>query len=191
MCYSLNWTTEWERGGDQSWRARIESDMKTMAANVDDKGCFGGRYFDMIFGGPENMWEMEPMYDIPAFWTAFAKTCGSIGEAAEGGQMTAPRLLAYAANKMHDPRLGQMAWEKLIGQDITSPPVPQPAAGAEIVKPVTDPAFLGKTVGWQQHGVASIQWALNAIETMELARPWLAEWEAAHVQNKTTLKKQP
>ena len=48
------------------------------------------------------------------------------------------------------------------------------------MKPVTDPDFLGKPVGWQQHGVASVQWALNAIETMELAKPWLPAWEAAH-----------
>src|SRR5262249_26770488 len=24
MCYAANWTTEWERGGDQAWRTRLE-----------------------------------------------------------------------------------------------------------------------------------------------------------------------
>jgi hypothetical protein len=191
MCYSLNWTTEWERGGDQSWRARVESDMKAMAANVDQDGRLPGRFFDMLFGGPENMWQLEPMYDVPAFWTAFAKTCENIGATAEGGQMTAPRLLAYAAYKTHDPLLGQQAWEKLIGPGLTALPTPQPASGPEVLKPVTDPAFLGGSAGWQLHGVASVHWALNAIETMELARPWLATWEAEQGKNKTTLKKQP
>jgi hypothetical protein len=32
-------------------------------------------------------------------------------------------------------------------------------------------------VGWQLHGVASVQWALNAIETMEMAKAWLPLWE--------------
>ena len=73
-----------------------------------------------------------------------------------------------------------MAWEKLIGTSLTPPPVPQPVHSVRVVKPVTDPAFLGAPVGWQLHGVASVQWALNAIETLELARPWLPDWEKAH-----------
>jgi hypothetical protein len=179
MCYALNWTTEWERGLDPSWRPRIEADMRTMAANVDQDGRFGGRYFDMIFGGPENMWEMEPMYDIPEFWTAFANTCEAVGRQVQGSQMTGPRMLAYAASRKNDAELGRMAWEKLIGPALTPQPQPKPYAGPGVVKPVTDPAFLGAPVGWQLHGVASVQWALNAIETLELARPWLADWEKA------------
>jgi hypothetical protein len=177
MCYALNWTTEWERGLDPTWRPRIEADMRTMAADVDEQGRFSGRYFDMIFGGPENMWEMEPMYDIPAFWTAFANTCEAVGREVGGSQMTGPRMLAYAAFKKNDAELGRMAWEKLIGSALTPEPTPQPITDAGLVKPVTDPAFLGAPVGWQLHGVASVQWALNAIETLELARPWLADWE--------------
>jgi hypothetical protein len=180
MCYALNWTTEWERGGDQAWRSRIETDMKTMASKVDEHGRFPGRYFDMIFGGPENMWMMEPMYDIPAFWTAWANTCEAIGRQVKGNEMTGPRMLAYAAYKKNDAELGRMAWEKLIGTSLTPPPVPQPVHSVRVVKPVTDPAFLGAPVGWQLHGVASVQWALNAIETLELARPWLPDWEKAH-----------
>lgn len=180
MCYALNWTTEWERGGDQSWRARIERDMRAMAANVDENGRFTGRSFDMLFGGPENMFVMEPMYDVPEFWTAWANTCESVGRQVGGNQMTGPRLLAYAAYKKNSAELGRMAWDKLIGTGLANPPpVAQPFASVDVVHPVTDPAFLGEAVGWQQHGVASVHWALNAIETMELARPWLEEWEAA------------
>jgi YetA-like protein len=179
MCYALNWSTEWERGGDQTWRARVEADMRAMAASVDQDGRFPGRYFDMIFGGPENMWELEPMYDVPEFWKAFTNTSEAIGRQVEGNHMTGPRMLAYAAFKRNDAQLGRMAWEKLLGSLLTAAPQPKAAGGPDLVKPVTDPAFLGAPVRWQLHGVASVQWALNAIETLELARPWLAEWEAA------------
>ncbi|HWA24185.1 MAG TPA: hypothetical protein VG734_00825 [Lacunisphaera sp.] len=179
MCYALNWTTEWERGGDQAWRARLESDMRTMAANVDKDGRFGGRYFDMIFGGPENLWEMEPQYDIPEFWTALANTFEAVGRQVDGNQMTGPRMLAYAAYKKNSAELGRMAWDKLIGKGLSPLTQPKPVHSAGLVKPVTDPAFLGAPVGWQLHGVASVQWALNAIETLELAKPWLADWEKA------------
>jgi hypothetical protein len=72
-----------------------------------------------------------------------------------------------------------MAWQKLIGAKL--PPAAQPVkvSGPNVVRPVTDPAFLGAPVGWQLHGVASVQWALNAIETLELAKPWLPLWEKA------------
>ncbi len=181
LCYSLNWTTEWERGGDQSWRGKMESDMKAMTASVDADGKFPGRYFDVIFGGPENMNEMEPMYDLPAFWKAWANTSEFIGREVNGGQMTGPRMLAYAANKKQSAELGRLAWEKLIGPAGTLPPLAQPVrvTGPNLAKPVTDPAFLGAPVGWQLHGVASVQWALNAIETLEFAKPWIAEWEKA------------
>jgi hypothetical protein len=193
MCYALNWTTEWERGGDQSWRTRVESDMKTMATNADKDGRIGGRFFDMLFGGPENMWEMEPMYDIPEFWNVFANSCEDIGLQSEGDRMTAPRMLAYAAFKKKDARLGRLAWEKLIGPGLTRPLPPQPRAisSSGVVKPVTDPAFLGASAGWQLHGVASVHWALNAIETLELARPWLNEWERTPSESKTNPKVQP
>ncbi|PTX92575.1 Tat pathway signal sequence domain protein [Opitutus sp. ER46] len=179
MCYAANWTTEWERGGDPRWRAEIESAMRAMARNVDADGKFQGRYFDMIFGGPENMWEMEPMYDIPEFWRAWVATSEAVGRAVQGNEMTGPRMLAYAANRKGDAALGRMAWEKLIGPAGVLPPLPQPKryAAPSVVRPVTDPAFLGASVGWQLHGVASVQWALNAIETLELARAYLPEWE--------------
>jgi hypothetical protein len=181
MCYGLNWTTEWERGGDQSWRPRIEADMKSMAANVDASGRFGGGSFDMLFGGPENLWEMEPMYDLPEFWRAWANTCESVGRSVGGGQMTGPRLLAYAAMKKNSAELGRLAWEKLIGPPGKIPPLaaPKKFSGPGVLRPVTDPAFLGEPVGWQLHGVASVQWALNAIETLEFAKEWLPQWEAS------------
>ncbi len=180
MCYALNWTTEWERGLDASWRPRLEADLRTMAANVDPQGRFPGRYFDMIFGGPEAMWEMEPMYDVPEFWRAWANTAEAVGRQVEGGQMTGPRMLAYAAHVKKSPELGLLAWQKLLGPSGQLPPLnrPQRVAIPGVLRPVTDPSFLGANVGWQLHGVASVQWALNAIETLEFAAPWLPLWEA-------------
>ena len=179
MCYGLNWTTEWERGGDPSWRPRLEADMKAMAANVDATGRFVGGSFEMLFGGPENLWEMEPMYDLPDFWRAWTNTCESVGRQVGGSAMTAPRLLAYAAMKKRDATLGRLAWEKLIGPAGKLPPLASPKkfSGPGVLRPVTDPAFLGDPVGWQLHGVGSIHWALNAIETLEFAKPWLPLWE--------------
>ena len=179
MCYAMNWTMEWQRTGDTKWRDRVQDDMKAMAARIQAGGRLPGGYFDMIFGGPEIMFELEPMYDVPAFWSGWANTTEAVGRQAGGNEMTAPRMLAYAAYVKKDPALGRMAWEKLIGK--TLPPLAQPAkvAGPTVVKPVTDPAFLGAPVQWQLHGVASVQWALNAIETLEMAKPYLPDWEAA------------
>jgi len=121
---------------------------------------------------------MEPMYpDAPDFWRAWADTCEYIGRNVNGGQMTAPRMLAYAAYKKQSPELGLLAWQKLIGNSLPPPARPAKVSGPNLVRPVTDPAFLGGPVGWQLHGVASVQWALNAIETTEMAKPWLPLWE--------------
>ncbi len=180
MCYAMNDTVEWERTGHPEWRDRVLADMKAMAAGIGPDGRLPGGYFDMIFGGPENMFELEPMYDVPAFWRGWANTCAALGRQLTGNAMTAPRLLAYAAWVKQDPELGRLAWEKLIGNALPPEAKPVPVSGPEVVQPVTDPDFLGKPVGWQQHGVASVQWALNAIETTELAKTWLPEWEKAH-----------
>jgi hypothetical protein len=180
MCYSMNWMMEWQRTGDVHWRDQVAGDMRAMAAGLKPDDRLPGSYFDMIFGGAENMNELEPMFDVPEFWRAWANTCEAVGRQASGSQMTAPRMLAYAANKKQSAELGQLAWEKLIGSAL--PPVsrPQKVTGPGLLKPVTDPAFLGAPVGWQLHGVASVQWALNAIETLELAKPYLPAWESAH-----------
>jgi hypothetical protein len=177
LCYSMNWMVEWERTGDSQWRDLVMADMRAMAAGSRGGRLAGGGYFDVIFGGPENMWEMEPMFDVPDFWRAWADTSEYIGRNVNGGQMTAPRMLAYAAWVKKDPQLGLMAWQKLIGNALPPPSRAARITGPNVLKPVTDPAFLGGPVGWQLHGVASVQWALNAIETEELAKEWLPLWE--------------
>lgn len=178
MCYAMNWMMGWQRTGDTKWRDRVLNDMKAMSAGLDEKGRLPGRYFDMIFGGPENMYEMEPMFDVPEFWRAWANTSEDVGRQVAGNEMTGPRMLAYAAWKKQNAELGRLAWEKLIGRTLPARAEPKPFNGAGVVKPVTDPSFLGGSVQWQLHGVASVQWALNAIETLEFAKQWLPDWEA-------------
>jgi hypothetical protein len=180
MCYAMNWMMEWQRTGDVRWRDRVIGDMKAMSAGLKEEDRLPGSYFDMIFGGPENLYEMEPMFDVPEFWRAWTNTSEEVGRRATGGQMTGPRMLAYAAFKKQNPELGRMAWDKLIGPSLPPASVPKKVAGPELLKPVTDPAFLGAPVDWQLHGVASVQWALNAIETLEFAKPYLPVWESAH-----------
>jgi hypothetical protein len=180
MCYAMNWMMEWQRTGNVFWRDRVAGDMKAMSAGLKPEDRLPGSYFDMIFGGPENLYEMEPMFDVPGFWRAWANTSEAVGRQAGGNEMTAPRMLAYAAYKKHSAELGLMAWNKLIGPALPPVSVPKKVSGQGLLKPVTDPAFLGAPVGWQLHGVASVQWALNAIETLEFAKDYLPAWESAH-----------
>jgi hypothetical protein len=178
LCYSMNWMVEWERAGDTQWHDLVLADMKAMAAGSNGGRFAGGGYFDMIFGGAENLFEMEPMFpDAPDFWRAWTDTSEYIGRNVKGNEMTAPRLLAYAAYKKQSPELGLLAWQMLLGNTLPPAVHPVKVTGPGLLHPVTDPAFLGASVGWQLHGVASVQWALNAIETMEMAKPWLPLWE--------------
>jgi hypothetical protein len=140
------------------------------------RGAFRGgpSYFDMIFGGPESLFEMRSMIDYPQFWDGWANYCQQAGPNTTGNQMTAPRLLAYAAYAKNDAAAGREAWNRLIADGMNpaqDTPIAKPKdiTGPDVPAPVQDPVFLGKSVGWQLHGPASIQWALNAIETMQLA----------------------
>jgi len=180
MCYAMNWMMEWQRTGDVRWRDQVLGDMKALSAGLKPDNRLPGLYFDMIFGGPENLYEMEPMFDVPEFWWAWANTSEEVGQRASGSQLTVPRMLACAAYKSHDPELGHMAWDKLIGPALPPASVPKKVSGPELMKRVTDPAFLGAPVDWPLHGVASVQRALNAIETLEFAKTYLPAWESAH-----------
>ncbi|MES1194733.1 MAG: hypothetical protein ABUL65_02485, partial [Opitutus sp.] len=90
MCYAMNWGMEAQRTGEPLWRDRIIADMKTMAAAIGPDGKLPGRYFDMLFGGPENMFELEPMFDVPEFWRGWANAAEAVGRQVTGEQMTAP-----------------------------------------------------------------------------------------------------
>jgi hypothetical protein len=179
ICYSIDWSTKWERTGDPIWRDRVLAGMKTIVARSNG-GPLGQNYFDIIFGGPEILFDEKQMYDYPEFWDGFAKVCEAVSNS-NGNQMTAPRGAAYAASVRQSQQYGSLAWEKLVGTANPNNPIPQNVVitTPNVLHPVTDPVFLGRSDGWQLHGVASIQWALNAIETTELAKPYLRAWEAA------------
>jgi hypothetical protein len=181
ISYSSNWATEWERTGDPVWRDRVLAGMKSIVARANG-GPLGANYFDIIFGGPEILFDERTMFDYPEFWEGFEKAMEAVASSS-GNQMTAPRGAAYAAFIKKDQRLGSLAWDKLVGDAQIGPATQIPPLrridGPGVVHPVTDPNFLGRSAGWQLHGVASIQWALNAMEVTELARPYLPEWEKA------------
>ncbi len=185
ICYSVNWMTEWERTGDPIWRDRVMAGMKTIVARSNG-GPLGTNYFDIIFGGPEIMYDEQPMFDYPEFWAGLSKVFEAVSTDA-GGQMTAPRGAAYAAWFHKSQDWGNLAWDDLVGTTVIGQgtPIAQPAAvpGPEVLNPVHDPNFLGRSAGWQLHGVASIQWALNALETEQFAKPYLPAWEAARLAN--------
>jgi hypothetical protein len=183
ISYSINWATEWERTGDVVWRDRVMAGMKSIVAQSNG-GPLGSNYFDIIFGGPEMLFDEKQMFDYPEFWEGFAKVCEAVATSG-GNQMTAPRGAAYAAFVRKDQRLGYLAWDKLVGTANVAEAIPQnrKIEGPEVVHPVTDPVFLGGSAGWQLHGVASIQWALNALEVTELAKAYLPGWEAERKKN--------
>ena len=170
ISYSTNWAAEWERTGDVKWRDRVLAGMRNIVGRSNG-GPLGANYFDIIFGGPEILFDEKQMFDYPEFWEGFAKVCEAVSTSG-GNQMTAPRGAAYAAYVRKDQRLGYLAWDKLVGTANVAEAIPQnrKIEGPEVVHPVTDPVFLGGSAGWQLHGVASIQWALNALEVTELAK---------------------
>lgn len=180
---SINWATEWERTGDTAWRDRVLAGMRSIAARSNN-GPLSSNYFDIIFGGPEIMYEMKQMFDVPEFWEGFTKVMEAVSSS-DGGRMTAPRGAAYAAALRQSQAYGNLAWNRLVGTaDITRPIAQNPRQMTpELLNPTTDPVFLGSTNGWQLHGVASIQWALNALQVTALAKPYLKEWEAARLAN--------
>jgi hypothetical protein len=179
-CYAINWATEWERTGDTMWRDKVLEGMKEMTSGEPDGGLYGGGYFDMLFGGPEIMFQLKPMFDAPEFWKGWINWCESNGKNMEGSRMTGPVLTAYAAKMKNDPELGRRAWEQLVGNAVVNQK-PRVASSSiqepDVVNPVQDPVFLGSSVGWQLHGAGTVHWALNAIETLELASDYIDEYE--------------
>jgi hypothetical protein len=177
----MNWMTEWERTGDVKWRDHILADMQSILATpMSDRPV---SHFSIIFGSPENLSQMEPMFDEPAFWERWVEMVELFGRDADSfqGRMGGPRMLAFVAQKKRSAELGVMAWEKLIGDalddGVPSVSLSHSAPASETINLVNDPVFLGQSVGWQQHGPASIQWALSAITASALASEWLDDWE--------------
>ncbi len=183
-CYAINWATEYERTLDPKARDYVLTLMRNVTPGNPQSGLDwggGGNYFDIIFGGMEIMAELKPMFDDSNFWNAWAYSCASLSGRVAGGDMTGPRLSAYAASVWKDPAYGLQAWNQLLGTNgLPSLPAPPLNAGANVVNPVHDPVFLGASASWQLHNPATVQWCLNALETEALAGDFLPKWEAAN-----------
>jgi hypothetical protein len=204
--FAINWMTEWERTRDVAYHDKLLNGMKSLVVPgspialsdggpMDLKtgviatrgGGAGGSVFDMGFGTPESLNEMQLMVDYPDFWQGWLTA--SRRAAATGGQaMTAPRAAAYVYSKTHEAAMGQRAFDTLIGSAVrkgqdTPLATPPKYQGPDMLHPVTDPIFLGGAVGWQLHGAGSIHWALNAIETLDLAGDYLPTWEGVAPSN--------
>lgn len=143
-----------------------------------------GDTFSLLFGAPELLTDMRATIDYPEFW-ALADNSFRDVSAAKGGSMTGPRMAAWVADSRNDAEMGALAWKGLLDNGDTDTesdgtPVAEhssetPLATPDIVKPVHEPYFLGRSAGWQRHTPATTQWLLNAIEVMHWARPYLGE----------------
>lgn len=146
-----------------------------------------GDTFSTIFGAPELMTDMRASIDFPEFWeyadNSFRDVSGS-----PGNNMTGPRMAAWVADSQADAAMGVKAWKNLLDNGSTdvesdgTAVLEHPITGYELVspdllKPVEEPYFLGRSAAWQRHTPSTTQWLLNAIEVMEWAGPYLQEYE--------------
>lgn len=184
-----NWMTEWERTGNVKYRDKIITGMKSVTDmpnglltalsfgydpktgvlhDVPDKQPLG--QFLMIMGGAEVAFELSTLLDEPKWSKTWLDAC--VAWARNGkGEMAGPRAAAFAAFKKNDPELGKLAWQQMA----------KPGDGTGLDRFPTQPAFVpGKDLFAPGTGVPPLvatghlsQWALNIIETLELAGKWL------------------
>ncbi len=142
----------------------------------------GGGTFSTIFGAPEFMADLKATVDYPEFWEATANTFRTMADT-KGGSMTGPRMASWVSYANGDAEMGAMAWRNLLDHDMTltesdGTTVTRHAAGEKTatrgnLNAVEDPMFLGQSAGWQLHTPSTVQWMLNAIETMEWAKDYV------------------
>ena len=143
-----------------------------------------GDTFGTIFGAPEIFSEMRLTIDNPQFWTLtdqFFEDASTMS----GGGMSGPRMAAWVSASRNDDKLGARAWKNLLDNGFSetendgTPVKPHPLGNIfstrGVVKPYSDPDFLGQTAGWQFHTPGTTQWLLNALEVMEWSRKWTPE----------------
>ncbi len=149
-------------------------------------GRVRGDTFSTIFGAPELMTDMRATIDFPEFWE-FADNSFRDVTGTPGNNMTSPRMAAWVADSESDAQMGTLSWKNLLNNGSTDTesdgtPVQEREFGnqlatPDIVKPVSEPYFLGRSAGWQRHTPSTTQWLLNAIEVMNWGRPYLEEYE--------------
>lgn len=197
--FASNWLAEWERTGRTTYRDKIITGMRSLARQPDglltalsfgyepetgefylEDDALGLSHFVMIFGGAETAFELWDLVDVPEWREAWIELCEYFAE--RRGGMTGPRAAAFAAHAKKDEQLGRRAWDLLIGDTLRRPEIrdarPSLIDEVGVIRPVHDPVFPGAAVNWQLHSAGAMQWALNAIEVLELAGDYLDEWES-------------
>ena len=147
-------------------------------------GKVRGDTFSTLFGAPELLTDIRATVDYPEFWKLVDNSFRDVSEVG-GGSMTGPRMAAWVCASEDDAELGKLAWKNLLdngdtdkesdGTPVSEIEAPRRVTGPDLVKPVDDPYFLGRTAGWQRHTPSTVQWLLNAIEVMEWAGKYAPE----------------
>lgn len=149
-------------------------------------GRVRGDTFSTIFGAPELMTDMRATIDYPEFWEMTDNSFRDVSRTG-GGNMTSPRMAAWVADSEGDAEMGVLSWKNLLnngstdtesdGTQVQEHPFGNIMATPDIVKPVSEPYFLGRSAGWQRHTPSTTQWLLNAIEVMNWGKPYLSGYE--------------
>lgn len=186
-----NWMTEWERTGNTKYRDKIVTGMKALASmpkglmtalsfgydpktgmlyNVPEKIPVG--QFVMIMGGAETAFELNALLNVPEWSKAWLDLCEYWARTG-GGDMAAPRAIAYAAYIKDDSTLGRLAWKRMFEEGDGTGYTRFPEHFTK-VKPSDAPVQVEEVPKAMASGHLS-QWALNIIETLQLAGKWLPE----------------
>jgi hypothetical protein len=184
-----NWMTEWERTGNTKYRDKILTGMKSITDmpnglltalsfgydpktgvlhDVPDKQPLG--QFLMIMGGAEVGFELSNLINNPKWNKAWMDVCTTWAHDGKG-DMAGPRAAAFAAFKNNDAELGKLAWQQMARRgDGTGlnrfPAQPAYVPGKDLFSP-------GTGVPPETATGHLSQWALNIIETLEMAGKWL------------------
>ncbi|MBR6830517.1 MAG: hypothetical protein IKM58_00320 [Tidjanibacter sp.] len=155
---------------------KLESIIGYRIQSITNGGTFG-----TIFGAPEILADLKATVDYPEFWEATTNTFASMANTA-GGSMTGPRMASWTAYNNKDAEMGALAWKNLLDNSTTAQQsdgtaIKRHAAGEKIatrgnLNAVEEPMFLGVSAGWQLHTPSTVQWMLNAIETMQWAKDY-------------------
>lgn len=184
-----NWMTEWERTGNVKYRDKIITGMKALASmpdglmtalsfgydpktgmlyNIPNKIPVG--QFVMIMGGAETAFELNTLVNVPSWKKAWLDLCKYWARTG-GGDMAAPRAIAYAAYVENNPKLGWLAWKRMSEKGDGTGYTRFPAHFSKVKSPDapvrTDEVQKALTSGHLS------QWALNVIETLQLAGKWM------------------
>ena len=159
-------------------RSRLERIVGYRLGNVR------GDTFSTLFGAPELLTDIRATVDYPEFWKLADNSFRDISDV-DGGRMTGPRMAAWVCDSENDAELGTLAWRKVLdrgrtdkesdGTPVSEIEEPRTVTGPDLVKPASDPYFMGRTAGWQRHTPSTVQWLLNAIEVMNWAGEYVPE----------------